>query len=84
MRPSLATFVFAALATLAAACASPCNKGGTCAVEGQGNDLTVCDGSDWQSCGDADRGKIIYCGKGAMAAECTTNGWTFVDVPASQ
>jgi hypothetical protein len=61
----------------AVGCGGVCGHSNACAVEGQPPDLKICDGSDYRSCGDGNRGQAVSCVHGAQQAVCTLEGWTF-------
>jgi hypothetical protein len=65
----------------AAACGPRCDHSSVCAVVGAGTAEQVCDGSDYRSCGDSNRGQMIPCVHTPQTAECTPTGWTFTTTP---
>ena len=81
MLARIATLVLAAAAACAAGCGPSCNNSSLCAVVGTGADIQVCDGSDYRSCNDSNRGQQVPCVHKPEIAICTTSGWTFVPAP---
>jgi len=62
---------------VAAGCGPACNASSVCSVTGMGADEQVCDGSNFVTCDDGDRGKTIACMQRAEVAVCTPSGWAF-------
>jgi hypothetical protein len=78
MLARIATLVLAAATLAVAGCGPQCNSSSVCAVVGSGSDIQVCDGSDYRSCNDGNRGEQVPCVHRPEIALCTTTGWTFV------
>ena len=77
MRVFLSTIAALALVAAAFGCTPPCNSAAVCAVNGQNENATVCDGKDYVSCTDKNRGQVISCVHQPEHAVCTPQGWTF-------
>jgi hypothetical protein len=61
----------------AAACGPLCDRSSKCALTGHGSDVQLCDGSDFRSCGDGNRGQVVTCDKSPQEAVCAPSGWAF-------
>ena len=59
-----------------AGCGALCNTDNACATTGMPGSIQICDGSDFKSCGDSNRGQTVLCPKIAERAICSPNGWT--------
>ncbi len=68
---------------LGVGCGALCNTDNACAVTGMAPDTQVCDGSNFVSCDDSNRGKVVSCPLSNRRATCSPNGWTF-DTTSSQ
>ncbi len=64
--------------SLAAGCGPRCDQSSLCAVVGTGDNIQICDGNDYKSCGDNNRGQTIPCVHQQQVAECSPTGWTFL------
>ena len=58
-------------------CGPVCDSSNKCAVSGHPPDVRVCDGSDFRSCGDGNRGQQVGCTNSPKQAVCTPDGWAF-------
>ena len=71
-------FSLIGLAGLAqAGCGPHCDRAHVCAVDGRPPNVEVCDGDEFRTCGNGNRGAQIDCGEAPRRAVCTLDGWTF-------
>jgi hypothetical protein len=52
-------------------------------VGAAGADTEVCNGDDYVTCNDGNRGDVIYCGAQPRKAVCGADGWSFESAPAA-
>lgn len=83
MRPLLArTLTTLLLPAALAACGPPCNQDHRCAVDGvAGQPLAVCNGDEYITCDEGNRGATIFCVSQPRKAICGAGGWAFESAP---
>ena len=74
LRTVLFSLGLALVSLTAAGCGQPCDADHTCDLDGDGK---ICDGHDFVTCADANRGKRIECGRTPRAAVCSPSGWAY-------
>ena len=74
VRVAIFSFGMALALTSLVGCGQPCDSEHLCDVD---SDAKVCDGKNFSSCGDSNRGERIECVRTPRAAVCTPTGWTY-------
>ena len=65
-----------------AACGPPCNQARRCAVDGEaGQPLEICNGDDFVTCEDGNRGAVVFCENQSRKVVCGPGGWSFEYAP---
>jgi hypothetical protein len=65
------------LLILVAGCGPACDSSNVCAVTGHPPDVQLCDGNDYRSCSDGNRGQVVSCVHTSKQAVCSPDGWAF-------